>query len=69
MKKTLKHTLLAASIAVTSAVFTTTAFAGAAEDAIADAKDAQKQAQSVGGQWRDTGRRRLRPSGQPTPER
>ena len=56
MKKTLKHTLLAASIAVTSAVFTTTAFAGAAEDAIADAKDAQKQAQSVGGQWRDTGK-------------
>jgi hypothetical protein len=56
MTKTLKNTLLAATIAVTGAVFTTTAFAGAADDAIAAAKDAQKQAQSVGGQWRDTGK-------------
>jgi len=56
MTKTLKNTLLAASIAVFSATLSTSAFAGAADDAIADAKDAQKQAQSVGGQWRDTGK-------------
>ena len=56
MTNTLKNTLLAATIAVTGAVFSTSAFAGAADDAIAAAKDAQKQAQSVGGQWRDTGK-------------
>jgi len=56
MNKTLKHTLLAASIALTGAVFSSTAFAGAADDAIAGAKDAQKQAKSVGGEWRDTGK-------------
>ncbi len=56
MSKTLKHILLAASIAVTSAVFTTTASAGGTEDAIAAAKDARKQAKSVGGEWRDTGK-------------
>lgn len=56
MNKTLKTTLLAASIALSGAVFSSTAFAGAAEDAIADAKEAQKQANSVGGEWRDTGK-------------
>ena len=40
MNKTLKPFLLAASIAVTGAMFTGSAFAGAAEDAIADAKAA-----------------------------
>ena len=56
MTKPLKHIMLAATIALTSAVFSSSAFAGAAEDAIADAKEAQKQAQTVGGQWRDTGK-------------
>ncbi len=54
MNNTLKHTVLAATLALTGAVFSSTAFAGAAEDAIADAKEAQKQANSVGGEWRDT---------------
>ena len=53
MNQSLKNTLLAATIALTGAVFSSTAFAGAAEDAIADAKEAQKQANSVGGEWRD----------------
>ena len=52
MTKTLKTILLTASIAI----FASSAFAGAAEDAIADAKEAQKQANSVGGEWRDTGK-------------
>ena len=56
MTKTLQSILLAASIAMTGALFTGPAFAGAAEDAIADAKEAQKQADSVGGEWRDTGK-------------
>jgi hypothetical protein len=47
MTKPFKHIMLAA---------TGSAYAGAADDAIADAKEAQKQAQSVGGQWRDTGK-------------
>lgn len=54
MKKTLKPFLLAATIAVTGATFTGSAFAGAAEDAIADAKAALKEADKVGGAWRDT---------------
>ena len=53
MIKNLSTTLLAAVFAVG---FSASALAGAAEDAIADAKAAQKQAQSVGGQWRDTGK-------------
>lgn len=53
MIKSLQTTLVAAVFAVG---FSTSAWAGAAEDAIADAKEAQKQAQSVGGQWRDTGK-------------
>ena len=51
MIKTLKVTLVAAALAFSGSVL-----AGPAEDAIADAKEAQKQAQSVGGQWRDTGK-------------
>lgn len=54
MSKTLKQFLLAATIAATGAVFSGSALAGPAEDAIADAKEAQKQANSVGGEWRDT---------------
>ena len=56
MSKTFRQILLAATITATGAVFSGSAFAGAAEDAIADAKDAQKQANSVGGEWRDTGK-------------
>ena len=56
MTKTLQQLLAAASIAVAAAAFTSSAFAGSAEDAIADAKAAQKQAHSVGGEWRDTGK-------------
>jgi len=56
MTKTLQQLLAAASIAVAAAAFTASAFAGSAEDAIADAKAAQKQAHSVGGEWRDTGK-------------
>ena len=56
MHKTLRQFLLAASIAATGVVFSGSALAGAAEDAIADAKAAQKQAASVGGEWRDTGK-------------
>ena len=55
MKHTLKTLLLAASVAVFS---TASVNAGemSAEAAIAAAKDAQKQANSVGGEWRDTGK-------------
>jgi hypothetical protein len=56
MTKPFKHIMLAATIALTGAAFSGSAYAGAADDAIADAKEAQKQAQSVGGQWRDTGK-------------
>ena len=54
MKHTLKTLLLTASIAV----FGTQVNAGdmSAEAAIAAAKEAQKQANSVGGEWRDTGK-------------
>ena len=53
MKHTLKSLLLTASIAVFS---TASVNAGdmSAEAAIAAAKEAQKQANSVGGEWRDT---------------
>ena len=54
--KNLKQIILAASIAVMAASFAGGALAGPAEDAIAAAKDAQKQAASVGGEWRDTGK-------------
>ena len=55
MKYALKTLLLAASIAVFS---TASVNAGdmSAEAAIAAAKKAQQQANSVGGEWRDTGK-------------
>lgn len=56
MQKTMKQLLLAASIAAFAAVTSSTAFAANAGQAIADAKEAQKQANSVGGEWRDTGK-------------
>ncbi|MCP4283545.1 MAG: hypothetical protein GY792_03710 [Gammaproteobacteria bacterium] len=56
MNKTFIHLTLAASLAITGAIFSAGAIAGPADDAIADAKDAQKQAKSVGGEWRDTGK-------------
>ena len=54
MKSTLKQLALAAGIALCSAALVSPAQAGGAEDAIAAAKEAQKQANSVGGGWRDT---------------
>jgi len=54
--KSIRRLLLAASLALTSAAFIAPANAGSADDAIAAAKDAQKQANSVGGEWRDTGK-------------
>lgn len=56
MHKNLKQLLFAASIAVFAVVASPTAFAADAGKAIADAKAAQKQANSVGGEWRDTGK-------------
>lgn len=56
MTKTVQRLLIAASIAAAGAAFAPSAFAANAEQAIADAKDAQKQAHSVGGEWRDTGK-------------
>ena len=54
MSNTLNKLLLAASIALGGAMFSAGAFAGSAEQAIADAKEARKQAGMVGGEWRDT---------------
>ena len=58
MKHPLKTLLLTASIAVCSTGYLASANAGGmnAEAAIAAAKEAQKQARSVGGEWRDTGK-------------
>jgi hypothetical protein len=58
MKNTLKTLLLTASIAVFSTGYITSANAGDmnAEAAISAAKEARKQAKSVGGEWRDTGK-------------
>jgi len=58
MKHTLKTLLLTASIAVFSSGYLAPVNAGemSAEAAIAAAKEAQKQANSVGGEWRDTGK-------------
>lgn len=58
MTRTLKTLFLAASIAVFSNSYLVPVNAGdmSAEASIAAAKQAQKQAQSVGGQWRDTGK-------------
>ncbi len=56
MKHTLKTLLLTALIAVFSTGYMTSANSGemSAEASIAAAKEAQKQAKSVGGEWRDT---------------
>ncbi len=56
MKTNLKQLAVAAGIALCSAAMITPAQAGSAEDAINAAKAAQKQANSVGGGWRDTGK-------------
>ena len=56
MNKTLKTLALAASIALGGATLSSPVIAGAADDAIADAKEALKQADMVGGAWRDTGK-------------
>ncbi len=58
MKHSLKTLLLTASIAVFSSGYLASANAGemSAKDAIAAAKEAQMQARSVGGEWRDTGK-------------
>ncbi len=56
MKYSIKTTLLAATFAVFGSAYMTSAHAVDAAAAIAAAKDAQKQAKSVGGEWRDTGK-------------
>ncbi len=58
MKSTTKTTLIAASLLLVSSAFQFPAQAAGmtAESAIAAAKEAQKQAASVGGEWRDTGK-------------
>ena len=47
MSKTLKQLLMAVSIAAVGAAFAPSAFAGPAEDAIADAKEAEKLARKA----------------------
>ena len=58
MKHTLKTLLLTASVAVFSSGYLASVNAAdmSAEASIAAAKDARKQAKSVGGEWRDTGK-------------
>lgn len=58
MQKTIKTLLVTAMLTISSAVYFAPAYASAmdAEGAISDAKEAQKQAASVGGEWRDTGK-------------
>ncbi|HUV20839.1 MAG TPA: SoxXA-binding protein [Gammaproteobacteria bacterium] len=58
MKNLTRPLLLAASLALFSGACITPASAAgmSAEQAIAAAKDASKQASSVGGEWRDTGK-------------
>jgi len=58
MKHTLKTLLLTASVAVFSSGYLATVSAAdmSAEASIAAAKEARKQAKSVGGEWRDTGK-------------
>jgi hypothetical protein len=59
MKITTKTLLLAASLTLFTGGYQATAFGAdmmGAEKAIAAAKDARKQAISVGGEWRDTGK-------------
>ena len=58
MLKLTKHLLLVTTLTLSSATYLATANAAdmSAENAIAAAKDARKQAISVGGEWRDTGK-------------
>ena len=56
MKRSTKTMLLAATFAIFSSAYLTSANAADPVAAIAAAKDAQKQAKSVGGEWRDTGK-------------
>ena len=58
MLKLTKHLLLATTLTLSAGTFLATANAAdmSAENAIASAKDARKQASSVGGEWRDTGK-------------
>jgi len=58
MQHTIKTLLLATSLALSSGAYLAPATAAgmSAEEAIAAAKDARKQAISVGGEWRDTGK-------------
>ncbi|MGB5329045.1 MAG: hypothetical protein WBO58_12540, partial [Gammaproteobacteria bacterium] len=58
MKHALKTFLLTASIAIFSTGYLASVNAGemSAEASIAAAKEARKQANSVGGEWRDTGK-------------
>jgi hypothetical protein len=56
MKRSTKTMLLAAAFAIFTGGYLTSANAADAVAAIAAAKDAQKQAKSVGGEWRDTGK-------------
>jgi hypothetical protein len=55
-KRSTKTMLLAAAFAIFTGGYLTSANAADAVAAIAAAKDAQKQAASVGGEWRDTGK-------------
>ncbi|MCP4472138.1 MAG: SoxXA-binding protein [Gammaproteobacteria bacterium] len=58
MKQNLKTLLLAAGLTCISGAYLAPASAGgmSPEAAIAAARDAQKQANSVGGEWRDVGK-------------
>ena len=58
MQKLTKSLLLAAAICCGGGVYATSVNAAdmSAEKAIADAKEARKQAAAVGGEWRDTGK-------------
>jgi len=56
MKRSTKTMLLAATFAIFTSGYLTSAHAVDAAAAIMAAKDAQKQASSVGGEWRDTGK-------------
>ena len=58
MLKLTKTLLLATTLTLSAGTYLATASAAdmSAETAIASAKDARKQAISVGGEWRDTGK-------------
>jgi len=58
MLKLTKNLLLATTLTLSAGTYLATASAAdmSAEKAIAAAKDARKQASSVGGEWRDTGK-------------